>query len=168
VRIVGDAVYDQDRWLPQIALGANYHSTADIGGIPKALGASRASGYDLYAAATKVFLGALCGRNVLVDATVTSSDVNQLGLLGAGGAVGRTWRASGTGGVWLADRVLVAAEYRAKRGALQAPVEGDAHDVFIAFAPSKHLSIVAAYVDLGPAAGQGLERGPYLSLSGTF
>jgi hypothetical protein len=168
LRLCGDAVYDQDRWLPQVALGATYHATQDFGSIPKALGATRASGYDLYVAATKVLLGAVGGHNALVDVTVTNSDVNQFGLLGAGGTVGRTWRASGTVGVWLADRVLVGGEYRAKRGALAAPVEGDAHDLFIAVAPSKHLSVVVAYADLGPVAGQGLERGPYLSLVGTF
>lgn len=168
LRVCGDAVYDQDRWLPQVALGATFHATQDFASIPKALGAARGSGYDLYVAATKVLLGAVAGHNALVDVTVMNSDVNQLGLLGAGGPVGRTWRASGTLGVWLADRVLVGGEYRAKRGALAAPTEGDAHDLFIAVAPSKHLSLVAAYVDLGPVAGQGLERGPYLSFVGTF
>ena len=168
LRVAGDAVFDQDRWLPQLAVGALYKSTQDFGGLPRTIGAGHSTGWDVYVAATKVFLGGFVGHNALLDVTLTRSEANQLGVLGFGGSVGATWRAAGTVAVWLADRVLLGGEYRAKRGALATPVEGDAHDLFLAFAPSKHLSIVVAYVDLGPVAGQGIERGPSLSVSGTF
>ncbi|CAN5273232.1 hypothetical protein BH09PSE2_BH09PSE2_14350 [soil metagenome] len=40
--------------------------------------------------------------------------------------------------------------------------------MFAAFAFSKALSITAAYVDLGPIAGAGGQRGAYLSLQTGF
>jgi hypothetical protein len=168
LRIAGDAVADQDRWQPQLAVGALWKHNRDFDGVPAALGARRADGVDLYVAATKVFLGALAGHNALVDVTLIRSEANQLGLLGAGGARGADWRPAASAAVWLGDAWLLGAEYRAKRGALAAPAEGDAHDVFLAFGPSKHWSVVLAYADLGPLAGQGIERGPYLSLSAAF
>ncbi len=167
LRIAGDAVADQDRWLPQLAVGALYKRTRDFGDVPAALGARRDSGIDYYLAATKVILGGLAGRNVLLDATLGRSNANQLGLLGFGPG-NAAWRPSGSAAVWLADRLLLGAEYRAKRGALGAPPEGDAHDVFVAYEPCKYVTLVAAYADLGPVAGQGIERGPYLSVSGAF
>ena len=104
---------------------------------------------------------------MLLDATLSRSDANQLGLLGFGPA-SAVWRLSGSAAVWLADRLLFGGEYRAKRGALGAPPEGDAHDVFFAYEPGKHVTFLAAYADLGPVAGQGIERGPYLSVSAAF
>ncbi|MBS0396461.1 MAG: DUF3034 family protein, partial [Proteobacteria bacterium] len=168
LRLAGDAVADQDRWLPQIAAGALYRHSRDYDGVPQALGARRADGLDLYVAATKVLLGALAGRNVLLDATLVRSEANQLGLLGSGGPAAARWRPAVSAGVWLADSLLVGAEYRAKRGTLDAPPEGDAHDLFLAYGPTKHLSLVLAYADLGPVAGQGIERGPYLSVAVAF
>lgn len=167
LRIAGDAVADQDRWLPQLAIGALYKRTRDFGGIPEALGARRDSGIDYYLAATKVILGGVAGHNLLLDATLNRSEANQFGLLGFGPG-GAAWRLSGSAAIWLADRLLIGAEYRAKRGALGAPPEGDAHDVFVAYEPCKHVTFLAAYADLGPLAGQGIERGPYLSVSAAF
>jgi hypothetical protein len=58
VRLLGDAVYDQDRWWPQLALGAQYKNNSDFGSVPQLIGAQRASDTDFYPAATK-----LQGRN---------------------------------------------------------------------------------------------------------
>lgn len=168
VRLVGDAITDQDRWRPQLAAGALWKHPRDFDGVPAALGARRADTVDLYVAATKVFLGALAGHNALLNVTLIRSEANQLGLLGAGGARGAEWRPAASAAVWLGDAWLLGAEYRVKRGALAAPAEGDAHDLFLAYEPCKRLSFVLAYADLGPVAGQGIERGSYLSISAAF
>ncbi|MBS0373420.1 MAG: DUF3034 family protein [Proteobacteria bacterium] len=168
LHLAGDAVADQDRWQPQLAVGALWKHNRDFDGVPAALGARHADAIDLYVAATKVYLGAIAGRNALLNVTLIRSSANQLGLLGAGGERDAEWRPAASAAVWLSDAWLLGAEYRAKRGALSAPAEGDAHDVFIAYGPSKHLNVVLAYADLGPVAGQGLERGPYLSLNAVF
>src|ERR1700761_2883720 len=55
VKIVGDAVYDQDSWLPQIAAGVQYKHN-DRGWLVKAIGARSDDGTDFYLTATKLFL----------------------------------------------------------------------------------------------------------------
>ena len=87
VRVAGDAVYRQDSWLPQIALGAQFkrHGGIDGGGAlvsPTQLGASDDDGVDVYVSGTRVFLA----RSLLVNVTARYSRANQLGLLGFGGA----------------------------------------------------------------------------------
>ena len=68
VRLFGDAVYGQDTFLPQVALGVQYKKNNDFDqgisvpylggtGIPKLLGARDDSGLDVYLSATKVLLG---------------------------------------------------------------------------------------------------------------
>ena len=168
VKLAGDAVFDQDRWWPQLALGALYKRTSDFGGVPAALGSESGSGTDVYLAATKVYLGGLAGHNVLVDVTLRHSDANQLGLLGFGGTRPAEWSPEGSLGVWLSDEFLAGAEYRSKRATLAAPAEGSAGDLFLAWGPSRHLSVVLAYADLGPVAFQRPQRGLYLSVSAGY
>lgn len=165
VRVAGDAVFDQDRLLPQLAIGAFYKRTRDFDGVPRALGARDGSGVDLYLAATKVFLDGIAGHRVLVDLTLRRTDANQYGLLGFGGAHGPVWRAEGSVGVWLADALLAGVEWRGKSGALAAPPEGDAADAFLAWQVARHVTLVAAYVDLGPVVFPARQRGAYLSVS---
>ena len=69
IRLVGDAVFDSDEWLPQIAMGAQWKRTLDFEQIPRAVGAAHGEDVDLYIAATKVYFAVLAGRNVIVDAT---------------------------------------------------------------------------------------------------
>ena len=40
VRILGDAVYDQDRWWPQVSAGFQYKNNVDYAVVPKLLGAT--------------------------------------------------------------------------------------------------------------------------------
>src|SRR5688572_13314221 len=89
VRLAGDAVYGQESWLPQIALGAEFkrHGGIENAGAlmsPTQLGARVDEGVDVYAAATKLFLA----QSLLVNVTARYSRANQLGLLGFGGAQG--------------------------------------------------------------------------------
>src|ERR1700761_2882030 len=80
VKLVGDAVYDQDSWLPQIAVGLQY-KTNNRGALLHAIGAKSADGTDYYVAASKLFLE----QSVLVNATVRETKANQFGILGFGG-----------------------------------------------------------------------------------
>ena len=58
LRVIGDAIYDQDSWIPQISVGTQYKYNEDFNFVPKLLGAKDRSGIDYYVAASKLFLGA--------------------------------------------------------------------------------------------------------------
>ncbi len=68
VRLIGDAVYDQDSWLPQIAIGAQYKSN-NRGPLLSAIGAKSADGVDFYVSGTKLFLA----QSLLLNATVRAT-----------------------------------------------------------------------------------------------
>ena len=165
VRLAGDAVFDADTWLPQIAAGAEWKQTLDFDQIPHAVGAARGDDVDLYIAATKAFLAAIDGRNVIVDATLRRTRANQFGLLGFGGdGSGYKWTPEASAAVWLNDDLLLGAEYRDKPDNLHAFREDGAADIFLAWAPVKNLSLTTAWVDLGRIAGKPAQRGIYISL----
>src|SRR5690348_12868206 len=88
IRLFGDAVFDQDRWWPQVSVGVQWKHNADFDVVPKALGALHADGADFYLAATKVWLDGAFGHTWLADLTLRASEANQLGLLGFGGDLG--------------------------------------------------------------------------------
>ncbi len=165
VRLLGDAIVDQDRWWPQLAAGALVKRTSDFGGVPQALGAGSGTGTDLYLAATKVYLGGAFGHNLLLDVTLRRSDANQYGLVGFGGGRPAVWRPEGSLAVWLADPLLFGVEYRAKRAGLASPDERNAGDAFLAWEPDRHVAVVLAWADLGPVAFRPTERGAYLSVT---
>jgi Protein of unknown function (DUF3034) len=165
IRLLGDAVFDSDEWLPQIAMGAQWKRTLDFEQIPRAVGAAHGEDVDLYIAATKVYFAALAGRNVIVDATLRRSRANQFGLLGFGGdGSGYTLSPEISAAVWLNDDVLLGAEHRDKPNNLSAFRENSAQDAFIAWAPVKNLSLTAAWADLGSIAGKSTQRGVYVSV----
>ena len=165
LRLVGDAVFDQDRWWPQLAAGLMYKRNGDMT-VPRLLGAQRQSDTDFYLAATKLYLAGLLGRNVLLNATVRATRANQLGLLGFGGDKNDAYQAMGevSGGVFLHDRVLLGAEYRQKPDNLSAFREQDFYDVFVAYFPAKRASITAAYTQFGQIADKQDQKALYLSL----
>ena len=165
VKLLGDAVFDQDRWWPQVAAGVLRKQSADFDGLPRALGAMSSTGTEFYLAATKLWLGGLAGRNVLLDVTLRRSAANQYGLLGFGGNRPPAWRAEASAAVWLSDELLLGTEYRGKRGALDMPPEASARDVFVAWEACRHFIVVLAYLDLGPIAFQAPQRGTYLSFT---
>jgi len=161
VRLIGDAVYDQDRWLPQVSAGVQYKSTQD-GAILNAVGASRDDDFDYYLAASKLFLG----QNILTNVTVRMTRANQLGLLGYGGDANdkRKPQLEGSAAYLLTRKLALGAEYRMKPDNLGFAEEDDAYDIFAAWFPSKNVSLTAAYVDLGDIALHGPQRGLYLSV----
>lgn len=170
-RVAGDAVLDADRWLPQLAVGLQYKEL-DAGGLEgtlAALGAKR-RGTDLYLSATKLLLG----DGLLLNGTLRLTKANQGGLLGFGATGKDGYRLMPELSIaWLLRHDLaIGAEVRWKPDNLNpSPLgaglrEQDWKDLFIAWAPNKHLSLTAAYVDLGtivPAVMPRRQTGGYVS-----
>lgn len=178
LRLAGDAVLDSDGFMPQIAVGL-LHKRVDAGALgPTLTGAlgAKVSGTEVYLSATKLFLAS----GILVNVTLRSTQANQGGLLGFGGAQGQGRKLQPEVSLaWLLNRHLaLGLEARAKpdnlnqsalgAGALK---EDDWFDVFVAWAPSKTVSITAAWVDLGrivPALQPRRQTGAYLSAQFAF
>jgi hypothetical protein len=160
LRIIGDAVYDQDSWLPQIATGVEFKRN-DNAVLVHALGATADEGVDFYAAATKLFLD----ESLLVDATVRATRANQIGILGFGGDRDNGYSAEfeGSAAYLLSRKVALGVEYRHMPDNLNFASETSWKDVFVAYFPSRNVSLTAALVDLGQIAQQPDQRGIYLS-----
>lgn len=165
VRVLGDAVYTQDSWIPQVSVGAQYKDN-NQDAIVRAVGAKKDSGVDFYVAATKLLLD----KSLVLNGTVRLTKANQTGLLGFGGDQNDSYRPQfeGSAGYLLSKRLVVGAEYRTKPSNLSFAKEDDWMDLFAAYAVNKHLSVTAAYVDLGDIATFKNQRGFYLSLQAGF
>jgi hypothetical protein len=163
VRVAGDAVYAQDTWMPQVAVGAIYKK-ADHGELLAALGANDDDGIEVYVAATKVFLA----QSLLVGGTLRYTDGNQNGLLGFGGTSDASIYPEVSVGYLLSKRLIVGGEYRAKPDNLAFAEEDAWVDLFAAYAITQEMTISAAYADLGSIATFDEQRGLYLSLQVGF
>lgn len=181
VKLLGDAIYDQDSWMPQVAVGLQYKDNRDDTVIPFLNGALAAlkpdiknRSTDFYIAASKLYLD----KSILVNGAVRFTKGNQYGLLGFGGPDGHRYRPEFEGSIaYLLRRDLaIGAEVRTKRGNLANPAlnltEQVAFDVFVAYFPTKNFSVTAAYVDLGQIVGaltaNKRQTGGYLSLQVGF
>ncbi|WP_443749039.1 DUF3034 family protein [Asticcacaulis solisilvae] len=163
VRLIGDAVLDQDRWLPQISAGVQYKSN-DKAGLVTALGARSGKGTDLYLSATKLLLA----HSLLLNATVRETKANQYGILGFGGIDDKYHTEFEASAAYLlSKRLAVGAEVRAKPDNLAVAHEGTAYDAFAAYAFNRHLSLTVAYVDLGNIVTR-RQTGFYASLQAGF
>lgn len=165
LRVAGDAVYAQDHWLPQIAVGVQYKKN-NRGALLAAIGAGDDEGIDYYLSATKLFLG----ESLLVSATARYTKANQFGILGFGGdrEAGYTFQFEGSLAYMLSRDFVIGAEYRMKPDNLNIAVEDDAFDAFLAWFPSKHLSFTLAYADLGNIVLKDRQRGVYASIQAGF
>lgn len=178
LRLAGDAILDSDTWMPQVTVGLQYKHTqaGSLQPVFNFLGV-RNSGTDVYASATKLWLA----QGLLFNATLRYTQANQGGLLGFGAA------APGRNSASLNPELSVAyllrkdlamgAEYRFMPNNLEAVGraaglgnalrQDDWKDLFVAWAPQRHVSLTAAYVDLGRivpgVTGQRRQRGWYLS-----
>lgn len=172
VKVVGDAVYDQDSWMPQISVGAQFKSNEDKA-LVNSFGADH-SDVDVYASATKLWLGAAGGYNVLANLTLRLTRANQFGLVGFGGAGHdkRKLKAEGSLGVMLRDDLVVGTEYRQKPNNLEDTAailkEEAAWDVFVAWFPTRQVSVTAAWLNLGNIVSKPDQQGLYLSGQVTF
>ncbi|WP_347555439.1 DUF3034 family protein [Robbsia sp. KACC 23696] len=158
VRVLGDAILDQDTWVPQIAVGMQYKHNNN-GALVKALGARSDSGTDFYVSATKLLLA----QSLLLNGTLRMTKANQFGILGFGGDKSNAYKAAfeASAAYLLAKSVAVGVEYRMKPNNLGFAREQDAYDAFVAWAPTKHFSFTLAYVDLGDIATFRRQRGVY-------
>ncbi|AOF84563.1 hypothetical protein BSY239_513 [Hydrogenophaga sp. RAC07] len=184
LRVAGDAVLDSDSLMPQIAVGVQFKhlQSSGLDGTLGALGAKR-NGADLYVSATKLFLA----QGILVNGTLRATKANQGGLLGFGATLGGAdngyeLQPEISVAYLINSKLAVGVEYRAMPNKLQRAGQAaglgdglradDWKDIFIAYAPSKNVSITAAYVDLGrivPATTSGRKQtGVYVSAQIAF
>lgn len=168
LRLIGDAVLDQDSLLPQIAVGAQYKINDDATVVGGALGLKR-RGVDFYASATKVLLA----QSLLLNATARLTKANQFGILGFGGLGGQDQaykvQFEGSAALLLSRKLAVGGEFRTKSNRLEGALGGtsfreeNAWDVFVAYAPVRNLSVTLAYARLGQIALT-RQNGAYASL----
>ncbi len=166
VRLFGDVIYDA---LPQVTLGLEYKHQTNFD-IPTLVGAKRDSDVEGYLAASRLFMGAAFGYNVLVNGSLRYSRANETGLLGFGGdrRDSRSLLKEGSVALLLNPRWAVGVEYREKPDNLSFAGESDWADVFVGYFPSKHVSFVLAYARLGEIATLDNQNGTYLSVQGSF
>jgi hypothetical protein len=163
LRLLGDAVLEQDSWLPQIAIGLQ-HKRNRQGAIVRALGARDDRGTDVYLAATKIYLD----QSLLLNGTLRYTEANQIGILGFGGDQGSgSLQFEGSAAYLLTRKLALGAEFRSKPDQLGSADEDLWWDIFLAWAPSRHVSVTLAYVDLGNVVVAS-QSGTYLSVQVGF
>lgn len=165
VKLAGDAVLEQDRWMPQLAIGLQ-HKRNNRGALLSAIGAKDDSGTDVYLSATKLYLD----QSLLLNTTVRFTKANQFGILGFGGDRNSSYKPQfeGSAAFLLNRHVAVGAEFRSKPDNLGIAREDNVWDAFVAWAPNKHVSLTVAYVDLGNIVIRDHQRGWYASLQVGF
>jgi hypothetical protein len=166
VRLFGDLIYDH---LPQVSLGLEYKHQNDFL-IPSLIGAKRDADVEGYLTASRLFMGAAFGYNVVVNGGLRYSRANETGLLGFGGDRRDTRSVLKEGSVALLfnPRWAVGMEYREKPDNLSFAGESDWADMFVGYFPNKHVSFVLAYARLGEIATLDSQNGTYLSVQGSF
>ncbi|HEX4377579.1 MAG TPA: DUF3034 family protein [Steroidobacteraceae bacterium] len=177
LKLLGDAVYNQNSWLPQLSVGTQYMRNEGIddadhvghAGLvsPTQLGARSDHGWDFYAAATKVFLG----QSLLVNVVGRATRANQYGLLGFGGDLRNhySFKPEASVAYLLLQQLAVGGDFRANPHNLSVDNQRSSFDLFVAWTPTKNLSLVGAYVNLGSILAPvtqvtRTQDGPYLSL----
>jgi len=176
VRVAGDAVYEQDSPMPQLAVGVQYKRNKGVGGLGALgvtnvtqLGARDDHGYDYYVSATKI----LFEQSLLLNGTLRATKANQMGILGFGGDKGDDVRIMPeASAAYLINRKLaLGAEYRNQPHNLGADANARGYyDVFLAYFPTKNVSLTAAYANLGQITifNTRNQSGWYLSLQTGF
>jgi hypothetical protein len=195
LRLFGDAIYNSDSLIPQVAVGGFYKINKNDE-LLTTLKAAETKDWEAYIAATKIFFP----WNTLINVTARYTSANQTGLTGFGGPEGnkKEIRPEVSLAYLLNKRTVIGVEY-AKHGdnlsgesvqlgglevdslfPILEPVglggvagdltqeESDWYDAFVAFFPSKNLSITAAYAHLGDITITPDQYGFYLSLQASF
>jgi hypothetical protein len=161
LKLIGDAVYDQDSWLPQISIGLQ-HKENDRVAIIRAVGGKNSVGTDYYIAASKLFLA----ESLLVNVTMRETKANQLGILGFGGDKHNDYSTQfeGSAAYLINRQFAIGGEFRSKPSNLGVAHETAAWDLFAAYFFNKNLSLTVAYADLGNVVIRNNQQGAYLSL----
>ncbi|MEI9904533.1 MAG: DUF3034 family protein [Asticcacaulis sp.] len=130
----------------------------------KALGARSGKGTDWYVSATKLYLA----HSLLLNATIRETKANQYGILGFGGKDDKYHTEfEGSAALLLSRKLAVGVEVRTKPDNLAVAKEGSAMDAFVAYAPTKNISVTLAYADLGNIVTR-RQSGLYASLQVGF
>lgn len=195
LRLFGDAIYDSQNLIPQVALGGFYKVNKNEN-LLRTLQANKAEDYEIYVAATKLFFPI----STLFNVTARYTSANQTGLTGFGGGDenDREIRFEGSIAHLLNKTTAIGVEY-AQHGdnlggrsislggtditaltgllsslglgvgeTLQQLPEDDWIDVFFAHALNKNLSITVAAAMLGNITLTPDQTGFYLSMHATF
>lgn len=165
VRVAGDLVVDSDSLMPQISVGVQ-HKKNNQTGVLAFIGAKDDSGTDFYLTATKLFLA----DGFLINGTLRFTKANQIGILGFGGDKNNSYKPQLelSAAYLLSQKWAIGAEYRMKPNNLGIAKEEDWFDVFVAYAPNKHVSFTVAYADLGNIVIEDNQRGLYASVQVGF
>ncbi|WP_088332492.1 DUF3034 family protein [Lacimicrobium sp. SS2-24] len=181
VKLFGDAIFAQNSPWPQVSMGAQYKKNRDFDtslplsdgsvplpqtGVPMLLGATQDSGTDFYLAASKLWLGAAWGNNLLANVTARMTKANTFGLLGFESATDDSYALEWEGSLAIlpSPSTAVGIEWRTQTNRLGGLAEEKTvTDFFIAYFPNKHWSLTAAYVDLGNLPFDDKASGLYLS-----
>lgn len=164
--LAGELLYTD---MPQISIGAQWKQHQNFE-LPQAVGALDDHGVDWYVAASKVWLDAFAGRNLLLNATVRATKANQTGLLGFGNAHDNSYQLMSelSAAVLLTPNWAFGAEFKQKPNQLAFADEQHWRDVFSAWFINKNVSLVGGYVDLGSIAGLPKQQGYYLAVEATW
>lgn len=183
VKVAGDAILNSDSWMPQISVGLEYKAVrpGSLQSVFDFMGVKN-NGTDFYVSATKLLLA----KSLLLNGTLRSTNANQGGLLGFGaGSTGTSSRSvvpEFAVAYLLNKKLAIGAEYRVMTNNLESVGSAaglgnalhadDWKDIFVAWAPSKNVSLTLAYVDLGqivPGVTAGRRQtGTYLSAQFAF
>ena len=195
VRVFGEAIYDSDNLIPQVAVGAFYKKNKNEK-LLETLKAADTDGWEYYISATKIFFPI----NTLINVTARYTSANQTGLVGFGGpdgnekevrpevslayllkkdtVIGVEWAQHGDnlngqsvniGGLDINEYqpLLETAGLSNLSGTLTQN-ESDWFDAFVAYFPNKNLSMTFAYAWLGDITITPDQHGFYLSLQASF
>jgi len=190
IRLFGEAIYDSDNLIPQVAIGGFYKNNHNDE-LLKTLQAAKAKDWEAYICATKIFFPI----NTLINATVRYTSANETGLTGFGttGDNKKKFRPEVSVAYLLAKNTAIGGEYQkhgrnldGKRVQLEGvdltqltPLlggtgdtltqrESDWFDLFFAYLPNKNLSFTLAYAMLGDITITPNQNGFYFSMHATF
>ena len=153
---------DMSDSMPQFALGLVYKNASGnlANYLNTNLGINKSS-TDVYAAASKIVN--IGGKNVLLNGVLRATKADQMGLLGFGGGTTAGAKTSYSivpelsAEIFVADNVILGAEYRAQPSNGVAGTDGVLHqnaayDLNIVYVASKNFTLTAAYANLGQVA----------------
>jgi len=165
LRLMGDAILDQDSWLPQIAIGYSEKSS-DNAAVLNLIGSQSDDDSEVFVSASKLFLS----QSLLLNLNLRNTRANQNGILGFGGdkESKKEWLFEGSLAYLLNDNLALGYEYKASPDNLSFAKQEDWQDLFLLYNPSKHVSLTLAYVSLGEIALQPDQTGYYASISIQF